>query len=55
VRRGIEQLHEAFRRNALTREEFLGSRYLRIRRVRELQAEGRLDARLRWKSQPATV
>ncbi|MBN1417178.1 MAG: SDR family oxidoreductase [Planctomycetes bacterium] len=50
VRRGIEELYEAYRRNGLTLDAFLSSRYMRIRRVRELQAEGRLDARLRWRS-----
>jgi nucleoside-diphosphate-sugar epimerase len=48
VRRGVEQLYEAYRRHGLTKEEFLGSKYLRIRRVKELQTAGRLDASLRW-------
>jgi nucleoside-diphosphate-sugar epimerase len=47
VRRGVEQLHEAYVRNGLTLEEFTGARYLRIERVRELQEAGRLDEELR--------
>ena len=43
VRRGVEQLYEAYARNGLTFEEFTGTRYLRINRVRELQEAGRLD------------
>jgi hypothetical protein len=48
VWRGVEQLYEAFRRYRLTEAEFLGSKYLRIKRIRELQSEGRLDGSLRW-------
>jgi nucleoside-diphosphate-sugar epimerase len=50
VRRGVEELYEAYARNGLTLEEFTGSRYLRIKRVRELQDAGRLDEELRWRS-----
>jgi nucleoside-diphosphate-sugar epimerase len=49
VRRGVEQLYEAYARNGLTFDEFTGSRYLRINRVRELQESGRLDDELRWR------
>jgi nucleoside-diphosphate-sugar epimerase len=49
VRRGVEELFEAYARNGLTFEEFSGSRYLRINRVRELQDAGRLDDELRWR------
>jgi nucleoside-diphosphate-sugar epimerase len=48
VHRGVEQLYEAYTRNGLTFEEFTGTRYLRINRVRELQEAGRLDDELRW-------
>jgi nucleoside-diphosphate-sugar epimerase len=47
VRRGVEELYDAFVQQGLTLEEFESSRFLRIKRVRELQAEGTLDARLR--------
>ena len=49
VRRGAEELIEAYRRLGLSREQFTGSRYLRIKRVQELQASGRLDDELRWR------
>jgi nucleoside-diphosphate-sugar epimerase len=49
VRRGCEQLREAYARANLTFEEFMGSRYLRVKRVQELQAAGRLDDELRWR------
>jgi nucleoside-diphosphate-sugar epimerase len=47
VRRGVEELHDAYRRAGLTYEEFLSRRFLRIKHVKELQAEGVLDERLR--------
>ncbi|HEY1238123.1 MAG TPA: SDR family oxidoreductase [Solirubrobacterales bacterium] len=49
VRRGVEQLSQAYARNGLTFERFTGSGYLRINRVRELQEAGRLDDELRWR------
>jgi len=49
VRRGVEQLYAAYRRYGLTVGEFLGTRYLRIKRIKELQSEGRLDGSLRWR------
>jgi len=57
VRTGMEELHEAFKRHGLTREQFLGDRYLRIKQILKLQAEGRLDASLRWTgaSRPAAA
>jgi nucleoside-diphosphate-sugar epimerase len=54
VRRGIEQLYAAFKARALTFEEFTGSRYTRIKRIRFLQSSGRLDPSLRW-SQGASL
>ena len=36
--------------NGLTLDEFTGSRYLRINRVRELQRAGQLDDQLRWRT-----
>jgi nucleoside-diphosphate-sugar epimerase len=49
VPRGVEQLWDAYVRNGLTFDEFTGTRYLRINRVRELQEAGRLDDELRWR------
>ncbi len=48
VRRGIEQLYAAFKRYGLTRDEFLGSKYLRVKHILKLRKEGRVDADLRW-------
>jgi nucleoside-diphosphate-sugar epimerase len=50
VRRGIEQLYDAYARNGLSYDEFTGTRYLRINRVRELQEADRLDDALRWRA-----
>jgi nucleoside-diphosphate-sugar epimerase len=50
VRLGMEQLRDAFERNGLTREELLGDRYFRIKRIRALQSAGLLDESLRWTS-----
>jgi nucleoside-diphosphate-sugar epimerase len=47
VRRGVEELREAYDRHGLTFDEFTGTRYLRIKRVQELQAAGRIDHHLR--------
>jgi nucleoside-diphosphate-sugar epimerase len=49
VRRGVEELYAAYVRNGTTFDEFTGTRYLRINRVRELQEAGRLDEDLRWR------
>lgn len=48
VRRGIEQLYAAFKEHGLTAEEFQSTKYLRLKRIKKLQAEGRLDDTLRW-------
>jgi len=55
VRTGMQELHEAFKRHSVTREQFLGDRYLRIKHILKLQAEGRLDASLRWTGAPRSV
>jgi hypothetical protein len=52
VRRGVEQLAEAYQRHGLTLEACTGGRYQRLRRVEALRRAGRLDAALRWR-QPA--
>lgn len=48
ARRGAQQLYEAYRANRLTLEDLEGVRFMRIRRVRALQQEGKLDSMLRW-------
>jgi nucleoside-diphosphate-sugar epimerase len=50
VQRGAEELREAFTRLDLTFAEFVGPRYLRVKRVQELQERGELDDMLRWRS-----
>jgi len=50
VRRGVEELYEAYRREDLTLEDFNGSKFLRIKHIKELQGQGRLDDSLRWKA-----
>jgi nucleoside-diphosphate-sugar epimerase len=52
VRRGIEELRDAYRKNGLTAEAFLSSRYLRIKRVMELKDSGELDATLHRVARP---
>jgi len=39
----------AYRRYGLTEEEFLGTKYLRIKHINKLQSEGQLDGSLRWR------
>ncbi len=48
VRRGIEQLYDAYRAVGLSRDDFMGPRYERIERIRALRANRRLDQHLRW-------
>jgi hypothetical protein len=36
-------------------DDFMGSRFLRVKRVRELQESGRLDDELRWSWQPRSA
>jgi nucleoside-diphosphate-sugar epimerase len=48
VRKGVEELYEAYRRYDLTADEFLGGRYVRLSEIKRLQSEGRLGDQLRW-------
>ena len=48
VRKGVEELYEAYRRYDLTADEFLGGRFVRLNEIKRLQSEGRLDDQLRW-------
>jgi nucleoside-diphosphate-sugar epimerase len=48
VRRGVEQLYEAYVRHGLSAFEFMGTKYLRIKRIKQLQSEGQVDGSLRW-------
>jgi nucleoside-diphosphate-sugar epimerase len=48
VRRGIEQLYNAYRDRALTVEEFTGTHYVRLKHLSALLGTSRLDSSLRW-------
>lgn len=48
VQKGVEELYRAFRDAGLTSAQFAGHRYLRLKQIKKLQDEGRLDADLRW-------
>ncbi len=49
VRAGIEELYAAFVTHQLTYEDLMGPRFQRIGHVVQLQSEGKLDERLRWR------
>jgi nucleoside-diphosphate-sugar epimerase len=49
VRKGIEQVYEAFSHHGISAEEFLSSQFIRLKRIRELQTAGALDEMLRWR------
>lgn len=55
VRRGIEQLFEAYKKYGLSSDQFLGSQYLRIKHIQELTAAGKIDSALRWKRADVTA
>jgi nucleoside-diphosphate-sugar epimerase len=56
VARGVAECVEAYRAEpGLTLDEFMSPRFQRIRRIRELQDEGRLDPGLRWTQVPAAT
>ena len=48
VQKGVEELYAAYRDVGLTSEQFQGHRYLRLKQIKKLQDEGRLDDDLRW-------
>ena len=48
VRRGVEQLYGAFKEHGLTIDEFQSTKYLRLKQIKKLQAEQRIDETLRW-------
>ena len=49
VRASAEQMFAAYRDHGLRIEDFEGSRFMRIARLKELAAAGRLDEALRWR------
>ena len=54
VASGAEEMARAYEERGMSLEDFSGPRYLRIKRVSELQEAGRLDHELRWLA-PVTV
>jgi hypothetical protein len=51
VRDGIDELVDAYAKYGLTYDDFLSSRFVRLRRIRELQAAGLVDEMLRRTSE----
>ncbi len=49
VRRGAQELYEAYQQVGLKLEEFEGPRYRRISQIKELLSSGRLDENFRWR------
>jgi hypothetical protein len=47
VREGIDELVDAYAKYGLTYDDFLSSRFVRLRRIRELQSAGLVDEMLR--------
>jgi nucleoside-diphosphate-sugar epimerase len=54
VRKGAQQLYEAYQEVGLQLEEFEGSRFRRILHIKYLIDAGRLDRSLRWRENIAT-
>ncbi len=53
VREGVEELASAYARYGLTYDDFTSSRFVRLRRIRELLTEGAVDEMLRRTAGPA--
>ncbi len=54
VARGVDQLLEAYRRIGLEQQDLEGDRYLRIKHISRLMADGLIDSDLRWIAQPSS-
>ena len=50
VRKGVEEVYDAYCRHGTTSEEFLSSSFVRLKKIRELQNAGKLDDTLSWRS-----
>jgi len=53
LRRGIEELYEAYTRYGMTEQEFMGPRYYRLKVIKNRIDRGELDRSLRWTSRTA--
>jgi nucleoside-diphosphate-sugar epimerase len=49
IRKGAQELYEAYQRVGIKVEDFEGPRYRRIHHIKELIGSGRLDINLRWR------
>jgi hypothetical protein len=49
VRKGVEQLVEAYERHGLTLEALMGERHQRLKRIDALRAANAIDETLRWR------
>jgi nucleoside-diphosphate-sugar epimerase len=50
ARRGAEELYSAYRKAGLSVADYEGPRFKRIDHLKQLMAEGRVDATLRWRA-----
>jgi nucleoside-diphosphate-sugar epimerase len=48
LRKGIEQLAEAYQRYGLTLDDLMGEKHQRLRRINALRGQGAIDTSLRW-------
>lgn len=55
VRDGIDELFNAYTEHGLTYNDFVSSRFVRLRRIRELQAAGLVDEMLRRRTSPVSA
>lgn len=55
VRTGITELYETYKQVGLTLEAFEGAEFSRIKYLRKLIADGRIDDTLRWQAVPAAA
>jgi hypothetical protein len=55
VQQGIEELVEAYTKHNLSHDDFTSSRFVRLRRIRELLAAGQLDDMLRRQASTQSV
>jgi nucleoside-diphosphate-sugar epimerase len=50
VRKGIEQLYDAFEAHGLSRSAFMDGTFMRLEQLQKLLKQGKLDERLRWRA-----
>lgn len=55
VRKGVVELWETYKRAGLTLDAFEGSEFSRIKYLRKLLADGRIDESLRWRAPEAAL